>query len=234
MNLRRRDGRPLVVGHRGAALVAPENSPEALLAAVHAGADLVEFDVVRGLVVAHDEGAGGSSLDDVLELLAPHDVGLHIDLKAHGDEQAVLESIDRHGLRPRVLVSTAQARIGRRVRALAPELPVAIGYPRDSLGVSRVRWPRAVTARGAAALRALTPARIPLLLRAADANVLALHHALCSHRAVDAAHRRGAPVLVWTVNDPAEMLRFAAMGADGIVSDDPGTAVEVLATLDAP
>jgi Glycerophosphoryl diester phosphodiesterase len=51
--LRRTDGRPLVIGHRGARSVAPENTLEALSAAVDAGADLVEFDVSPGLLVAH-------------------------------------------------------------------------------------------------------------------------------------------------------------------------------------
>jgi glycerophosphoryl diester phosphodiesterase len=220
--------RPLVIGHRGAAAVAAENSPDALLAAIDAGADLVEFDVARGLVVAHANGATGPSLGEVLDLLAPHEIGLHVDLKWHGDEQAVLEAIDARGLRDRVLISTAHARIARRVRDLAPDLRIAIGYPRDSYGVSRLSWPSWVVGPGAAALRAVAPARLPLLLRVARANVLALHHTLCTPRAIAAAK---VPVLVWTVNDPAEMRRFAAMGVAGIVSDDPKTA---LATLNRP
>jgi len=55
----RREGRPLVVGHRGAAALAPENTIEAFRAAVDLGVDLVEFDVLalqRGpLVVAHSD-----------------------------------------------------------------------------------------------------------------------------------------------------------------------------------
>ena len=43
--VRRGEGRPLVIGHRGAAALAPENTIEALAAAVEAGADAVEFDV---------------------------------------------------------------------------------------------------------------------------------------------------------------------------------------------
>ena len=48
VNLPRAGGRPLVIGHRGAAAVAPENTLAALAAAVAAGVDLVEFDVVAG------------------------------------------------------------------------------------------------------------------------------------------------------------------------------------------
>ena len=40
-----------MIGHRGAAAVAPENTLESLGAAVAAGADLVEFDVCEGLVL---------------------------------------------------------------------------------------------------------------------------------------------------------------------------------------
>jgi glycerophosphoryl diester phosphodiesterase len=62
IDLFRRDGRPLVVGHRGAAAVSRENTLEAFRAAVDAGVDLVEFDVVAmeggPLVVAHSHRLG--------------------------------------------------------------------------------------------------------------------------------------------------------------------------------
>ena len=57
ISLERRDGKPLRIGHRGAAALAPENTLGSFRAAVAAGVDLVEFDVLalRGgeLVVAH-------------------------------------------------------------------------------------------------------------------------------------------------------------------------------------
>jgi glycerophosphoryl diester phosphodiesterase len=86
LSLERRDGRPLCVGHRGAAALAPENTLRSFRAGVEAGADLIEFDVLGlasgELVVAHSYdlhevthgAAEGSfralSLDDV-RVIAP-------------------------------------------------------------------------------------------------------------------------------------------------------------------
>jgi glycerophosphoryl diester phosphodiesterase len=44
--LERRNRRPLCIGHRGAAALAPENTLRSFRAAVEAGADLIEFDVL--------------------------------------------------------------------------------------------------------------------------------------------------------------------------------------------
>jgi glycerophosphoryl diester phosphodiesterase len=57
ISLERRDGRPLRIGHRGAAALAPENTLRSFRAALDCGVDLVEFDVLDlesgELVVAH-------------------------------------------------------------------------------------------------------------------------------------------------------------------------------------
>jgi glycerophosphoryl diester phosphodiesterase len=231
LNLRRADGRPLVIGHRGAAAVAPENTLAALEAAVAAGADLVEFDIAPGLQLGHSEleiPADGIDLDFALEYLREHRLGVHLDVKLPGYEADVVAAVRRHGLEDRAVVSTAFALTSRRVARLAPELSRAIGYPRDRYGVSRIPWPPGLTRTGTAALRRAMPLRVPPLLWVARANVLSLHHALCSRSAVAAAHRLGAPVLAWTVNDPVTVVRLARIGVDAIVSDDPRMALATL------
>jgi glycerophosphoryl diester phosphodiesterase len=234
VNLLRGDGPPLVVGHRGAAALAPENTLASLAAAVEAGADLVEFDVGAGLTLAHSTSEvpdAPASLDDALELLAGSDAGVHVDLKLAGIERAVVDAVRRHGLERRALVSAAHAGWLRAAAAAGPELPRAIGYPRDRYGVSRRRWPAPVVSAASAAARAAMPLRVPSLLRLARANVLSLHHGLVTRAVVDAAHRRGAPVLVWTANEPALVERLDAAGVDGIVSDDPRMVARTLGTL---
>jgi glycerophosphoryl diester phosphodiesterase len=237
VNLRRAAGPPLVIGHRGAAARAPENTLASLEAAVAAGADLVEFDVGADLGLAHspqERPADGLSLDDALAFLSPAGVGVHVDAKEPGYEAAILAALRRHGLEERAVVSTAFGVTTRRLAQLAPSLPRAIGYPHDRYRISRFRWPEALSRTGAAALREAMPLRLPILIRRSRANVLSLHHTLCSRAAVAASHRAGAPVLAWTVNDPAGVRRLSEAGVDAIVSDDPEMAREVLGTLSRP
>lgn len=223
-----------MIGHRGAAALAPENTLASLQAAVDAGVDLVEFDVVGGLQLGHSRRElrpDALDLDTALAFLAAHGVGVHLDVKETGMEEEIAAAVARHGLGARALVSTALAGVARRLAEVAPNLTHAIGYPRDRVGVARLRWPDPLTAAGAAALRAAMPLRIPLLLRSARADVLALHHTLVSAAAVRRAHAHGAPVLAWTVNDPGAVARLAGLGVDGIVSDDPAMTLATLAAL---
>ena len=232
--LRGKVGRPLVIGHRGAAAVAAENTLASLEAAIAAGVDVVEFDISPGLRLGHSVNElpwDELSLDDALEFLGGQDVGLHLDVKLPGYEGGVIDALRRHQLEDRAYVSTAFAVTGRRIAARAPGSTIAIGYPRDRVGISKLRWPPTLTRAGAAALRQVMPLRVPVLLRWAHANALSLHQTLCSRAAVSASHRLGAPVLAWTANDPATVRRLAAVGVDGIVSDDPGMVMETLATL---
>jgi glycerophosphoryl diester phosphodiesterase len=220
-----------VIGHRGARALVPENTLASLQAAVAAGADLVEFDVAPGLVLAHSAREAPEealTLDRALAYLADAGVGAHVDVKLPGYEAEVVAAVTRHGLAERTVLSTALPAVARTLAGLAPGLPRAIGYPNDRFGVSRFAWPAAVTQPGAAALRSAMPLRIPLLLRQTRATALALHHTLCSRAAVAVAHHLGAPVLAWPLSDAAAARRLAALGVDAIVSDDPAATLDAL------
>jgi glycerophosphoryl diester phosphodiesterase len=49
-----------------------------------------------------------------------------------------------------------------------------------------------------------------------------LQHALVTPRAVARARSLGAPVLAWTVDDPADLHRVVEAGAAGVITNDPG------------
>ena len=51
---------------------------------------------------------------------------------------------------------------------------------------------------------------------------------IVDHRFVAAAHRRGVPVHVWTVDQAEEMERLLDLGVDGIMTDRPAVLKEVL------
>src|SRR5262249_1443512 len=186
-SLLRAEGRPLVIGHRGAAAVAPENTLESLRAAVAAGADIVEFDVGPDLLLAHSDRespAEALSLDEALEYLKAQGVGVHVDVKGVGYEHEIMAALRRQDVPPPVIVASAFPASSRRIRDEQPASVRSIGYPQDRYGISRVRWPRASVRLGASLVRTAMPARLPLLLSRSGADSISLHHTLCSAAAV--------------------------------------------------
>jgi glycerophosphoryl diester phosphodiesterase len=236
VNLSGHDGRPNVVGHRGAPLVARENTLESFAAAVAEGADIVELDVGRELLLGHSrhERRNGSHrhLADALDLLGGLGAGIQIDVKCVGIERGIVELVRARGLEQRVLVSANSARSLRLFKRLEPRIATGLGYPRDRVGAGSWRWPRGFTAKAVAVGRAIMPRRVPSLLALSQVDVLMLHRNLVTQAAVDAAHGRGVAVFAWTANDPAEVAALASLAVDGITTDDPRMALETLATLE--
>ena len=131
-------------------------------------------------------------------------IGVHVDLKQPGRRGG--------GARcARPATGCVSARSSRRrsraspaaLASLAPDVPRAIGYPRDRVGVARLQLAAAITRPGAAALRAVMPARIPLLLARTRATC-----SRCTTRSCSRARRSrppiaaASPVFAWTANDP--------------------------------
>jgi glycerophosphoryl diester phosphodiesterase len=259
MRLLRGAGPVLLVGHRGAAAVAPENTLRAFEVAVAAGVDAIEFDVLdlpRGpLVLAHSDdlhevshgAAGGlvraASLDELravapdlptrdeaLDWLAARDVVLHVDLKLTTRLDELVAAIEARGLAGRTVVSSFHVPSLLEVARLAPEIAIGRTYPEDRYGVSRRPALRPVLRLGTLALRRALALRVPAMIERAGARALMLHHAVVSAAAVERAHARGAAVWAWTVDDPAEATRVVRAGVDAVITNDPAGLVATLRT----
>jgi glycerophosphoryl diester phosphodiesterase len=228
IDLGRRDGRMLRIGHRGAAALAPENTIESLRLALELGCDLVEFDVHEldgTLVLAHDppstSGPGLPTLDEALTFLVRTEAGAHLDLKASGAEHAVAEALRRHGLVERTVVSSFRAETLRALGAAEPAVRLGLTYPEDRRGLVQRRAVAPLIGPALAAMRAALPFRVSRLLAGAGATAAMLHFAVISKAVVERCHALGSPVLVWTVDEYSWVPRLDAMGVDGVITNDP-------------
>ncbi len=228
IDLGRRDGRMLRIGHRGAAALAPENTIESLRLALELGCDLVEFDVhdVEGtLLLVHDRPVGPApglpTLDEALAFLAATEAGVHLDLKARGAEQAVAEALRRHSLVDRTVVSSFRPETLRALAAAEPGVRLGLTYPEDRRGLGQRRAVAPLVGPALAAMRAALPFRLSRLLAGAGASAAMLHFAVVSKAAVARCHSLGAPVLVWTVDEHSWVAGLDSIGVDGVITNDP-------------
>ena len=239
ISLERRGGRPLRIGHRGAATLAPENTLRSFRAAIEVGVDLVEFDVVAApggeLVVAHsrvDINEQTPTFGDALRFFVEEapEVGAHIDLKMTGRERDVVEAIRNHGLEDRAFVSGFYLGTARAIRQHAVTIRAGITFPRGVFGITEQGRRAPIGRAGLRALRRFTPFVIPLLLRGTRARAVALHHSLVTPASVRAARANGAPIVAWTVDDPDDLARVDAAGVDAVVTNDPRIFASTLQT----
>jgi glycerophosphoryl diester phosphodiesterase len=234
---------PLAIAHRGGASEEPENTMPAFARAVALGYRYVETDVhvtADGVLVAfHDDrldrvtdGSGaiaelpwsavrrarvdGREPIPLLEDLLGEwpQLRVNIDPKHDAAVDPLADVLLRTNAVDRVCVGAfSDKRIARVAARVGGELCTSMG-------------PRQV-ARLAAAARGL-PGGGRLLAPCAQVPVQQGPVPLVTPRFVEAAHRRGNQVHVWTIDARAEMERLLDLGVDGIMTDRPQVLQEVL------
>ena len=144
-------------------------------------------------------------------------LGVNIEIKEDqpGVEEALLRVIEEEGARDRALVVSGKARPVARFRKL-----------------SRGRVRTGASALEIATFFYLSRMRLEGLLRPPyDALQVPAEHRgtpVVTPRFLEAAHRRGVRVDVWTIDDPEEMRRLLDLGADGIMTNRPEVLGEML------
>jgi glycerophosphoryl diester phosphodiesterase len=227
--------RPLRVGHKGAALLAPGNTLASFRAAVAAGVDMIEFDVLSEhrdgsgrLLLAHDYEALHDgrplTLEEGLAHLADEEfagVELDVDVKIPGYGERVVRALREAGLIERSLVSSMFPEDLDAMRALEPTLRVGWSVPR----VRRDYTTDLLTAIPALAIltgyRALLPRRVRVALSARRFDAIMAHWRLVTPALVAAVADGGGELYVWTVDDAAQIARLSALGVGGIITNDP-------------
>lgn len=240
-----------IFGHRGSPATHPENTLEGFRHALSVGADALELDVhvTRDgrVVVMHDEdgvrvaGVNRRVADATWAEVATWDLGatferpngatpfvgirvpllsavleelpratLNIDIKAHGAHvvPAVLRVLRAHR-RPGEgivrLASFSQHTLGR-VRRAGYQGPLGMG----PLEVAALRFlPGSLAGRSVFG----DAAQVPLAQGSIRFDTAAF---------VGRAHRLGRVVHFWTIDSEREAARLRDLGADGIVTNDPG------------
>lgn len=231
--------RPFIIGHRGASAEAPENTLAAFALAQAQGADGIEFDVQLSAdgwpVVIHDgklerttNGQGRvqqftlaqlqaldageeqciPSLDEVFETLGPNFL-YNVELKTAalrdtGLAAAVADRIQSHGMAQQTVVSSFN--------------PLAVRYARRHLTQST--WVAHLSYKSTFQfLQSLIPAQaVHPHYRMVDTDYMAW------------AKKHGWWVNVWTVDEPAEARRLAALGVNAIITNKPKLMREALLT----
>jgi glycerophosphoryl diester phosphodiesterase len=221
------------VGHKGADLIAPGNTFASFDAAVAAGVDMIEFDVLReqsgdGLVLAHDwmEVAGREphTLEEALAYLASDafaGIDLDVDLKLPGYELRVLDALREHDLLDRALISTQFEDSLALLRSAEPGVRLGWSVPKLKRDPFRSRATRLPAFVGLHVFRAVLPGRGARAIRAGRCDALMVHWRLVTPRLVRAVLGAGGEIYVWTVDELPRLRELDALGVTGVITNDP-------------
>ncbi len=229
-----------IVAHRGASSKAPENTLAAFRQAIEDETDWIELDVQETadgeVVVFHDSDfmklAGDSrkvwevtfeeigeidigswfapefsdqrapTLTKVLET-AKGRANVVIELKYYGHdqmlEQRVVDIVEATGMVGQTAIMSLQYGAIQKVRTMRPDWQIGL-------------------------LSAKAIGNLALL----DTDFLAVEKGMARSGLIRRVHKAGKKVFVWTVNDPITMSRMMSLGVDGIITDEPEMARQVL------
>ena len=213
-----------VVGHRGAAGLAAENSLRALREAIRVGADIAEFDMQAtsdGVVVAsHDPvvvadnglkiGLRRASYEELrritvrgepiarLEELLAEAVGkipLFLEVKEPRDTRLVVDVVRREGALGWIAIISFYDEALRIARSLEPRIPLGLVYYKP-------------------------PGRL-FEAKKLGCRIVLPRYSIATSKAVSLAKRLKLYTVAWTVNDEKWFVELWKRGVDGIATDRP-------------
>ncbi|HEY7256034.1 MAG TPA: glycerophosphodiester phosphodiesterase [Solirubrobacterales bacterium] len=231
-----------LVGHKGADLIAPGNTPESFAAAVEAGVSTIEIDVLwtrdghprlpaaerMPLLIAHDWQDAerrrpltlAEGLDAFLE--PPLDqVEVDLDVKLPGREEEIVEAVRERDLLDRAMISTMELSSLARIRELEPRLRRGWTYPKVTKDWTSKRWARLPMLAALIAMRRRFPATAAREVPEMGVRSIWIYHPIVTPRLAEVARAAGIELIAWTVDDLDRMRKLVAAGVTGLCSNDP-------------
>ena len=239
---------PPVIGHRGAASHAPENTLAGIRKAAALGVAMVEFDAkltADGVpVLMHDDrldrttSGSGPSRDASLATIRTLDAGGWFDPAFAGEPvptlAEALELCVSLGLAVNLEIKPCKGRERETAEAslaVAREIwpgdrspPLVSSFARESMETAlkvAPDWPRGV-------LFDKRPPDFEAAVAALRPATINTSHKRLNGKTVAALKAPGLPLLAYTVNDPDRARALFAMGVDGVFSDAPDAVLAVV------
>ena len=237
MTLKKKD--ILIIGHKGANAIAPENTLMSFKKAIELKADMIEFDIHETkdgeIVIIHDsdtisttgvhglikdmtleeikklDAGEGEKIPTLLELIkvAKEKVGLQIEIKSSGLLEKLIKIMKKENLINTSIVSSFAFGELVKLKSLEPKIKLGLLLSTDLVRVRQIKR---------------------IILRAVKKNFYAIHpnYIIADKEMVAFIHDNNLKVNVWTVNDKDVMKRLIEIGVDGIITDDISMANELL------
>lgn len=231
----------LVIGHRGASIIAPENTIKAFKEAIRLEADLIEFDVQESkdheLVVTHDEdlsritGEKGLLSDFSLEELKKLDfgdgeqiptleelirttkgkIGLNCEIKVPGIAQKVINTLKENEILDSTIISSFLHDELLEIQKIEPKAKLASLEPTGTAKI--MNW----------------ETKKSMIQYCIDNNLYAINPIIMivDQQFVDFAHEFNIKVFPWTVDRKISIKKLMNFGVDGIITND----IETLKTI---
>ena len=158
------------------------------------------------------------NIETKLSPRAPHET-----LPPEPFARALISEIRRYGMARRTTIQSFDWRTLQVVQRVAPEIETAYltAQQGDFDTVSDGAWTAGFALRDHGG-------SVPRLVHAAGGRIWSPAFQDVTAENLAEAHALGLRVIVWTVNDPADIRRMVTMGVDGIISDRPDLVLQAL------
>ena len=227
---------PQVLAHRGASAVELENTVLAFRRAKEFGAHAVELDIrlcKSGEMIVHHNPVLGDGRQ--IKLLNKQELPSHI--------CTLEEALDAcEGMWVNIEIKNdvsepdfdpAEVLAGKMVAMLrgrgAPNQWLISSFRRETIDAVHALWPELPTAWLTTTVDDAQAESVAADLRASGHSALHPSVRRLTRHVIDAMHLHGLSVNTWTIDDPVRMAELLSWGIDGLCTNKPDVALEVIA-----